>query len=126
MSKSRRNNHGYTREQKLIQENQKLKRQLGQLRKQLARIDLDRYEHIKQIVKRHYQEEYEQEGQELLEKLKEEWKCHEPGCSGYLEINIFNKINDTYYYRACNACNHRTKSKRYDPKEVKGIIKENK
>ena len=123
MGKSQRNGREITREQRLIHENQRLKRQLSHLRKQIARIDLDRYSSLRDIVDQHYQEDRAQEGQDLLEKLKQEWKCREPNCEGYLEIILYTKVDSTWYYRACTCCKNRTKAQKYVPSEVKGIVK---
>lgn len=122
MGKSKRSDKEFSREQKLIQENQKLKRQIGTLRKQLARLDLDRYSQVREIIEDHYQEDRAEEGQNIMERLKKEWACHEGGCTGYLEIILYNKINSTWYYRKCSNCPHRTKSQKYDD-SVKGIKK---
>lgn len=123
MGKSQRNGREITREQRLIHENQRLKRQLSHLRKQIARIDLDRYSSLRDIVDQHYQEDRAQEGQDLLEKLKQEWKCRQPNCEGFLEIILYTKVDHTWYYRKCNCCTHRTKAQKYVPDEVKGIVK---
>ena len=123
MGKSTRGSKEYSREQRLVHENQRLKRQVGVLRKQLARLDLDRYDSIKDILEEHSQENKPQTSQEFLENLKKTWACNENGCQGYLEIILYNKINSTFYYRRCTSCVHRTKSKAYDPQRVKGIIK---
>lgn len=123
MSKSRTDRYGNTREQKLLRENEKLKRQISQLRRVLDRVDFDRYENIRKIVSDHYQEDRANEGEELLEKLMQTWKCRIPNCNGVLEIVLFNKINIPYYYRSCSSCDNRTKSKKYDKETVKGIIK---
>jgi hypothetical protein len=123
MGKTRRGHKEYSREQQLIHENKRLKRELGALRKQLARIDLDRYDGIKELIEKSYQLEEELEGRQILEKLKERWRCRE--CArGFLEIIIYNRPDSTCYYRQCNVCSHRTKSQRYSP-SVPGIIKEN-
>lgn len=123
MSKSKRGDKEFTKEQRLIHENRVLKRQVASLRKQLARLDLDRYPNLKETIEQHYQEDRQQEGQDILERLKQEWRCKQPGCDGYLEIILYNKINATWYYRKCNGCIHRTPSQKYNPDEVKGIIK---
>jgi hypothetical protein len=123
VGKSKRSDREFSREKKLIYENRILKRQVASLRKQLARLDLDRYSNLKETIEQHYQEDREQEGKDILDRLKQEWKCHEPGCTGYLEIFLFNKINSTYYYRRCNCCANRTKAQKYDPDQVKGILK---
>jgi len=125
MGKSRTDKHGNTREQQLLHENEKLKRQLAQLRKHLARLDLDRYSNVKEIINKHYQEEnaelHAEKERESLEQLKREWqctKCHD----GHLEIILLNKMNDLHYWRKCTNCPHRTKLQPYN-KNVRGIVK---
>ena len=122
MGKARRGSKEHTREQKLIYENRILKRQVASLRKQLARLDLDRYSNLKETIEQHYQEDKEQEGKDILDRLKQEWRCREPGCEGYLEIICYNRVDSTWYYRKCNCCSNRTPGQKYTP-EVRGIIK---
>jgi hypothetical protein len=123
MGRSRVDRKGYTREQRLLKENQVLKRELAAIRKRLARIELQgRYENVKEAIEDHEKNSGLPTTQNLLESLKEEWKCRD--CQeGYLEIFLYNKISDTWYYRKCNSCSNRTKSKKYS-KDVKGIIKD--
>lgn len=123
MGKTRRGHREYTREQQLLYQNKALKREIASLRKQLARLDLDRYSHVKDIIEKSYQMEEELEGREILEKLKHAWKCYE--CiRGHMEIVLYNRPDSTWYYRQCNCCTNRTKSQRYTPGEVQGIVKE--
>jgi hypothetical protein len=122
MGKARTNRRGFTKEQELIQENRTLKRQISSLRKQLARVELDRYDAAKEIIQEHYTEDREEQGKEILENLKKSWACRE--CDGYLEIKLYSKVGETWYFRKCNNCTNRTKSQRYNDKTVKGIIKE--
>ena len=123
MGKSKYGDKEFTKEQRLTQENQKLKREIGRLRKILARVDLDRYDQVREIIEEHYAEERAEEGQQILSNLKQKWKCFE--CEeGFLEITLFNKINDTWYFRRCNCCGHRTKSQKYDSNRVSGILKD--
>lgn len=110
----------YSREQKLVHENRELKRALSKLRKKLERIDLDRYHEIKEIVEQSYAAENEAQSAHLLADLRKEWMCHECG-KGVLEIFLYNKISETWYYRKCNSCPHRTKSQKYDPESVEGV-----
>lgn len=56
--------------QRLKHENEKLKKQNKRLKKQLQRIDIDRYENLKDIIYKHYQEDAE-------EQLKKEKKKNE-------------------------------------------------
>lgn len=121
MGKSRRGNREFNKEQKLAHENKRLKIELARVRKQLARLDLDRYENVKEMIEEHYVDNA-QEGQDILENLKKAWACKQ--CqSGYLEIFTYNKLDQTWYFRRCSnapTCKHRTESKRYTP-DVKGI-----
>ena len=110
--------------QKLKKENEKLKRENSRLRKICARNDLDRYENVKEAVEDHERNLGLPTTQDLLEALKKEWACKKEGCIGFLEVVLFNKLDSTYYYRACNHCSNRTLSQKYDPNSVRGIIKE--
>ena len=127
MGKARTDRYGNTKEQSLLRENQALKRQISSLRKQLARIDLDRYDTVKEMIQEHYQEDRAEEGKEILENLKRSWLCHK--CEGgYLEIFVLNRGTDTIYYRICSnapVCMHRTKPQIYTP-GVKGIMRKTK
>lgn len=121
MGKSRRGAKEFTKEQRLIKENKQLKQDLGQLRKQLARLDLDRYDSIKEMLEDHAPKSQPEFGADFLENLKKTWLCDD--CrNGYLEIILYNKIESTWYYRKCTNCTNRTKSQKYST-EVKGIIK---
>lgn len=123
MGKSRRGNREFTREQKLLNENKKLKRENAQLRKQVARMDLDRFDSAKELIEEHYQEDMVS-GQEILDNLKKTWACKE--CSdGHLEIFTYNKVGKVWYYRICSnapTCRNRTTAQPYSP-NVKGIIR---
>lgn len=125
MGKSRKDRYGNTREQKLINENSRLKRLISQLRKQLARVDLDRSADVREIVNKYYELEdaelHAQKEREGLEQLEREWQCN--SCNnGHLEIVLINKIDELNYYRKCINCTHRTKLQKYS-KNVKGILK---
>jgi hypothetical protein len=121
MGKSRTNSRGLTREQELLKENKALKREVSKYRKMLARNDLNRYENVKDAIEEFNKDSGLPTTQELLDALKREWKCRE--CEeGVLEVVLFNKLSDTFYFRACNCCSNRTKSKKYSP-SVRGIIK---
>jgi hypothetical protein len=123
LGKSRVDRNGYTREQRLLKENQALKREIASLRKRLARIELNRYENVKEAVEDHQRNSGLPTTQDLLESLKKEWACKKEGCSGYLEVTLFNKIDTVWYYRKCTDCSNRTPSQKYDAKSVKGIIR---
>lgn len=125
MGKSRRGEREFGREKKLAHENKRLKKQISALRKQLARLDLDRYSNLKETIEQHYQEDEAQQGQDILDKVKQEWACHEAECGGFLEIFTYSKMGTIWYYRICSnapRCKNRTIAQKYSP-EVKGIIK---
>lgn len=137
MGKSRRGQKELSKEQELKYENKefrrrerdkdneinKLKREIGSLRKQLARIDLDRYSHVRDIVEEHYaNEEVEQNTQDMLSSMKNKWQCHECGI-GHLEIHLYTRLDGTFYYRKCNNCANRTKAQKYDAQSVTGIMR---
>ena len=124
MGKSRRSDKEYTREQRLSKENKQLKRELAHLRKQISRIDLDRYETVTKMCADYQESERFQENMAEntsgVDQLKKTWACNE--CQvGWLEITLYSKLGETYYFRKCISCNHRTKGKRYSA-EIKGIL----
>jgi hypothetical protein len=119
LSKNSRGQKEYSRLQEALHENKKLKREISSLRKQLARLDLDRHDYVKDIIEEHLHEETPAK---VLEAMKEEWKCKK--CNiGYLEIVLYTKVGDPWYFRKCNFCPHRTTSKQYFPDKVEGIVK---
>lgn len=124
MGKTRRGEREYSREQQLVYENKRLKRENAKLRKQAARANLDKFSSAKDLIEQNYQGDSAPEGERIVERLKKEWACREPGCDGYLEIFTYNKIDVTWYFRKCsNAdCKNRTKAQLYTP-DVTGIRK---
>jgi cell division septum initiation protein DivIVA len=123
MGKNTRGSKEYSREQQLTHENQQLKKQISSLRKQLARLDLDRLSYVKEIVDEHYTQETKEAADEILENIKKSWSCHK--CEeGFLEISIYHRSDGIFYFRQCSSCQQRTKSKRYDPSTVKGVLKD--
>lgn len=125
MGKSKRSDKEFTREQKLTQENKQLKQELGHLRKQISRLDASRIETIKEMCvdyeeSKRFNENVGEIGSSL-ERLKKEWACNK--CSGgFLQINLYPKLGESWYYRKCSDCNNRTLGQRYDEKSVKGIL----
>ncbi len=113
--------------QRISHENKRLKKEVGTLRKQLARIDLDKFSQVSDIIDERYKnDEKSDQGQDLLDALKAEWKCRK--CEeGFLEIIIYTKQGIPYYFRKCSNrfCTQRTLSKPHTS-HVKGIRKFNK
>jgi hypothetical protein len=108
-------------------ENDRLKRQISSLRKQFARLDVDRFKIAKELIEEHYTEDRADQGRQILDSLKQQWAC-KICADGYLEIFIYNRGNETYYYRICSSapfCLNRTKSQIYTP-SVPGIIRKDK
>lgn len=96
----------------LKHENKKLKKQVSTLRKQLSKLDIDRYENIKDIVARHHQEDVNDKLLEEKKKLKKKYKCFD--CEeGVLELKSFSRMDGLFYFRKCTDCNNRTKMKPY-------------
>lgn len=123
MGKSKRGDKERSREQELKYENSKLRREVSNLRKQLARLDLDRHSYIKDIVDEHLADEQESiDSTHLLEKMKAKWRCHEGGCEGHLEIIVYSKMGQPWYYRQCSDCSNRTDAKPHHA-GVEGIPK---
>jgi hypothetical protein len=125
MSKSRRDSRGNTREQRFQHENDKLKRTISLLRKQMARIDLDKSADVRAILNNYYAQEdafaHAEKEAECLELLKKEWQCNQ--CeTGVLEIILLNKMDSLHYFRKCCDCAKRTKLQPYN-KNVRGIVK---
>lgn len=127
MAKNTRGSKEFSREQRLSKENKQLKKELSHLRKQIARLDGDRFETLRQMCQDSEESNRFQENMgsssSNIETLKKDWACRK--CTpGYLEIMLYPKLNQTWYYRKCNSCNNRTTGQRYDSGSVKGIIKE--
>ena len=114
----------YDENQKLKAENQKLKKQISSLRKQLSRVDIDRYQNLKDLVIKQAKEDEEMAKVRAGKKLRDKWKCHECG-EGYLRIILLPMLDKVKYIRKCSnfpTCRHQTKAKVYIKGQVKGIF----
>ena len=124
MGKYKRSDKEYAREKQLSHENKNLKVEIVRLRKLLSQAGLDSYEDLKRVIETHSIDNGPKNSKDVADRLKEDWRCTgTPGCEGYLEIVIFNKIDQEYYFRKCSNCFHRTRSQKYNSNTVKGIIK---
>lgn len=104
---------------RLKHENQKLKREVARLRKELSKIDVDRHEHLKELVQQQYQEDMEAHKKSTKEELIKKWECFK--CNiGYLRLIILNRLDGVFYFRRCTECAHKTRLKKYTEK-VEGI-----
>jgi DNA-directed RNA polymerase subunit M/transcription elongation factor TFIIS len=105
--------------QKVKYENKRLKKQIASLRKQLQRVDIDRYENLKDLLYKHANEDLEEKIKVQKQKLKKQWECHV--CrAGFMKIHTINRRDGLVYYRKCTECDNRTKIKPYNNK-VEGI-----
>lgn len=105
--------------QRLKRENDRLKKQVSSLRKQIARIDISRMENLQEILHKH--DELEAEEVFLNERKEQEkrWRCYE--CQdGVLRLKVLERQDGIVYFRKCDKCSNRTKLKRWN-KDVEGI-----
>ena len=107
--------------QRLRAENRKLKQQISQLRKQISRIDLDRFQNLKDLLDSQEADSRQEEIKEAVEQDKREWACHD--CkTGTLFLTVFERRDGVFYFRQCGSCPKRTRTKRYTS-DVRGIRK---
>lgn len=109
----------HTRLQRALKENEKLKRQISKLRKVIARIDLDRYENLREMILQHEEENQIEVAVQKKQKEAEKWKCFECG-EGTMRMKIFETRAGARYYRKCDNCPNRTKAQNYT-KDVEGV-----
>jgi DNA-directed RNA polymerase subunit RPC12/RpoP len=104
---------------RLQRENAKLKQSIQALRKTLSRVDIDRYQNLKEILESQEHFETKADKQYELDRLKKKWLCHKCG-KDYLKLIIIPRLDKTMYIRKCQNCNHKTKSKPYTD-DIEGI-----
>ena len=98
------------REKALLKENKKLRKEVNSVN--FFDINQDAKEYLN--LKRE-----EKEREENIRKLFLKWKCFECG-RGHLLIHTFFIKSKKHYFRKCDFCDHRTKSKLYNEK-VNGL-----
>lgn len=95
--------------QQLKHENKALKRQVQQLRKLASRIDSDRLDMASDILR---EKEYEEEQFQVVTNNINDWKCYD--CKvGTLKLTVLPRRDKVVYYRKCDCCPRRTKTKDY-------------
>ena len=62
----------------------------------------------------------EKEREQNIQKLLKKWKCFECG-RGHLHVHTFYVKAEKNYYRKCDFCDHRTRSKKFNDK-VSGLF----
>lgn len=101
--------------QRVRNENKKLKHQISQLRKQLARIDIDRFQNLKDLIDSQDRREQEEAAKEREIQVKKQWECWD--CrQDYLKLVILERRDGVFYYRHCENCKKRTKLQKYTDK----------
>jgi len=117
--KRRKHNHKEQDElQKTRRENDRLKKQVSSLRKQLARIDIGRYENLQDLIEKFDKQEVEDTLKRNAEEQEKRWKCFK--CAdGVLHLKVFERHDGIVYLRKCDSCEHKTKLKKWD-KSVEG------
>lgn len=114
MGRSKRSEGELDQLDKLKHENKKLKRQVQQLRKVIDRVDLDRYENLKDILEEH---EHEEKMALVATPTDPAWKCYD--CeAGILRLKVIDKPSGAIYNRVCDGCKKRTKFQKWT-KDVK-------
>lgn len=102
--------------QKIKKENEALKREVKQLRKQLDRMPSHRIEALESIAERQKLEAEQELNARKFEKLKEKWQCWECG-KGYMRLITMPRRGGVFYLRQCSqeGCGHRTNMKPWHP-----------
>jgi predicted RNase H-like nuclease (RuvC/YqgF family) len=104
--------------QRLKAENKALKRQLSKVRKQIARMEIERVER-ENLLEEEERRVREVSKEKLTKELEEKWKCK--SCEvDVMRLKIYSRLDGIFYFRKCDTCGNRTKSKEYHD-EVEGI-----
>lgn len=105
--------------QRLKRENDKLKRQISALRKQLARIDINRYENLQDLIHKYDKQEAEEILAKEQKSNEEKWKCYH--CQdGVLRLKIYQRLDGIFYNRKCDQCPNKTKLKKWND-DIEGV-----
>lgn len=116
--RSPRNDAERTKLQIVSHENKQLKQELNRLRKLLDRLEEAPPENCPHCVQEYIapetQKPLKNQPFDVLKPDRQCFKCHE----GTLVIYKYNKIDQTWYYRKCTNCPHRTAGKKWS-EEVK-------
>lgn|SRR3989344_8771066 len=117
MGKKRRNFNEREQDQlqKLKLENQRLKRSISTLRKQISRIDIESYENLKDLLDKQDEQDFKRTLEEANVQKKKKWECFE--CKdGTLILTVLDRLDGQFYYRRCNNlnCRYRTKLKKWN------------
>lgn len=123
MGKPKRSSRDYDILDKMKYENAKLKRENARLRRLLDRVDIDKYSHLRDFVKKQHQEEKALTNIQTHAKLLKKWSCFSCGA-GVLKPYMIERRDGLKYYRACTVCSKRTKLKSYTENVDMGLLNE--
>lgn len=105
--------------QRVVQENKKLKGQISQLRKQMSRIDVDRFQNLKDLLDAQDREEQEEAAVKREQTMERDWRCWQ--CpSGTLRLTVLERRDGVFYYRKCDGCPKKTRLQPYSNKVKEG------
>lgn len=98
--------------QRLKRENDRLKKQVSSLRKQISRLDVDRYENIKELLAKQDADDAKDTFIKDKENAEKKWRCWDCG-QGVLRTKRLHRLDGSFYYRLCDndSCKKRTKTK---------------
>lgn len=101
---------------RLKYENKKLKRQISALRKQISRLDIDRYNNVKELLEKQANEDMHEYIEKEKENAEKKWRCWTCG-QGVLRPVRMHRRDGSFYYRKCDneKCDNRTKTKPIPP-----------
>lgn len=102
--------------QRVKKENESLKREIKQLRKQIDKLSSQRYASLEDIAERQKREAAEEEKAKKEAALQEKRRCWTCG-KGVLRLVPFPRRDGIFYYRSCTTenCGNKTKLKPYIP-----------
>lgn len=104
---------------KLTRDNEKLKKTIQSLRKNLSRLDVDRYQQFKELLDSQDAAESDSDKLYELDRLKKKWMCKVCG-KDYLKLILIHRPDSTYYLRKCQSCDNKTRLKKYTD-DVTGV-----
>lgn len=90
----------YTREKELSYKNKKLQRELARLKREISKLRSGGWVIPEKVEK-------------LPEKPKKDRTCYSCGKGSLVIIKYGKPNNEDWYYRSCNLCGYRTRSKKF-------------
>jgi hypothetical protein len=117
------NDKEYAELERLKHENQKLKRQVSALRKQISRLDVDRYNNVKELLEKQANDDAYEYVHKEKQKAEQQWRCYSCG-SGVLRTKRMHRRDGSFYYRKCDneKCTNRTNTKPIPPDgKIEGV-----